>query len=69
MIQTEMIGDRIRHWSNLGFKIRQVETGILYEDAVDIPGLYTYEETDIPIEGEEISAEEALNILIGGVES
>jgi hypothetical protein len=31
--------------------IKQVETGALYEDAVDvIPCKYTYEETDIPIE-------------------
>jgi hypothetical protein len=31
--------------------IRQIETGILYEDAVDvIPCRYTYEESDVPIE-------------------
>lgn len=29
--------------------IRQ-ETGALYEDALDVPGLHTYTETDIPIE-------------------
>lgn len=51
MIVTEMIGDRIRHYSDRGMKIRQVETGKLYEDAVDIvPCPYTYEETDEPIE-------------------
>lgn len=51
MIVTEMIDGRIRHYSDRGVKIRQVETGIIYEDAVDIvPCPYTYEETDDPIE-------------------
>ena len=55
MIVTEMIDDRIQHYSNRGMKIRQVETGIVYEDAVDIvPCPYTYEETDEPIEVEVI---------------
>jgi hypothetical protein len=51
MIQTEMIGDRIRHYSDAGFKILQVETNVTYDDAVDVlPLKYTYTETDIPIE-------------------
>jgi hypothetical protein len=51
MIVTEMIDDRIRHYSDRGMKIRQVETGKLYEDAVDIvPCPYTYVETDEPID-------------------
>lgn len=51
MIVTEMIDDRIRHYSDQGLKILQVETGKLYEDAVDIvPCPYTYDETDEPIE-------------------
>jgi hypothetical protein len=51
MIVTEMIDDRIRHYSDRGMKIRQVETGIIYEDAVDIvPCPYTYVETDEPID-------------------
>ena len=50
-IQTEMIRNRIRHYSDLNMHILQVETGILYEDAVDkMPCRYTYEETDVPIE-------------------
>lgn len=41
---------RIRHYSDIGMMIRQIETGRLYEDAVDrIPCRYTYEETDEPI--------------------
>lgn len=51
MIRTEMIGERIRHYSDTGMKIRQVETETVYEDAVDVmPCRYTYEETDEPIE-------------------
>lgn len=53
MLQSELIenGKRIHHWSDAGMKIRQVETGVLYEDAVDVmPCRYSYEETDVPIE-------------------
>ena len=42
------VGDRtlIKHESDSGFYIRQVETGIEYSSAVDvIPCRYTYEET------------------------
>jgi hypothetical protein len=50
MIQTEMVGNRIRHYSDAGMMIRQIETGVIYVDAVDVvPCRYTYEETDIPI--------------------
>ena len=68
MIQAEMIGERILHYSDQGMKIRQIETGKLYEDAIDVmPCQYTYEETDIPIptEDEEIDDNEALNIILG----
>ena len=68
MIRTEMVGERIRHYSDEGYKIRQVETGAVYDDAVDVvPCRYTYEETDIPVE-DEIEADEALRILMGGAE-
>lgn len=41
----------IRHYSDTGKKIRQVETGIVYEEAIDLkPCRFTYEETDQPIE-------------------
>lgn len=68
MIQTEMIGERILHYSDQNMKIRQIETGKLYEDAIDVmPCQYTYEETDIPIpvDDEEIDDNEALNIILG----
>lgn len=68
MIQAEMIGERILHYSDQNMKIRQIETRKLYEDAIDVmPCQYTYEETDIPIpvDDEEIDDNEALNIILG----
>lgn len=65
MIRTETLDNLIRHYSDTGMKIRQVETGIVYEDAIDVlPCRYTYEETDEPVEGS--GAEEILNVLLGG---
>lgn len=69
MIITEYIEseNRERRYSDQGMKLRQIETGILYDDAVDvIPCPYTYEESDEPIESvdEEATAadyEAALN--------
>lgn len=62
----------IRRHSDRNVLMRQIETGALYGEAVDVPGRYTYEETDIPIEpneGEEdeekSEAEEILNIILG----
>ena len=37
-------------YSDMNIKIKQVETGIIYDDAIDVmPCRFTYEETDIPI--------------------
>ena len=75
MVIEEILNDRlVRHYSNKGMMIKQVETGNEYADAVDvIPCRYTYEETETPIETteEDIRAENAdmksaLNVL--GVE-
>ena len=42
-----------RTYSNENFMIRQIQTGALYNEAIDIENApYTYEETDIPIEVE-----------------
>ncbi len=54
MIQTELLkdGTLIRHYSDTDMMILQTETGIEYEEAVDIaPCRYTYIETDKPIDG------------------
>ena len=58
-----------RTYSDENFKIRQIQTDILYDEAIDVENApYTYEETDIPIEDEDSEAtvedyEEALNEL------
>ena len=67
MIKTENLPMCIRHYSDSGYKIRQVETGELYNDAVDVvPCQYTYEETDEPIDDEPLEADEVVQILLGG---
>lgn len=64
MIIVELVdeGTRERRYSDKNVKLRQIETGNIYEDAVDIiPCRYTYEETDIPIESIEILEEVTTN--------
>lgn len=64
----------VRHWSDKDVRLRQIETGELYDDAVDvIPCRYTYEETDEPIEDvpEEDNPDylrQIINELVGGEE-
>ena len=51
-----------RTYSDENFKIRQIETDILYDEAIDVEDSnYTYEETDIPIEEEEVEEEGDIN--------
>lgn len=64
-----------RTYSDQGFMVRQLETGILYEDPIDVENApYTYEESDILIKKEdfnysyetnsdEISAEEFMALV------
>ena len=54
MVRYEMVSETlIRHYSDAGLRIEQVETGRVYDDAVDaIPCGYTYRETDEPIASE-----------------
>lgn len=43
-----------RTYSDENFKIRQIPTNEIYDEAIDIEeSIYTYEETDIPIEDED----------------
>lgn len=60
MLVEEMITPtRVHHYSDAGMMIRQIETGILYEDAVDqAPCKYTYDETNEPIPEVEREGEE-----------
>lgn len=56
MVVTELLNDEtlVRHYSDSGMMLLQNETGITYEEAIDIvPCPYTYTETDQPIEIEE----------------
>ena len=58
MIKVELVedGERERRYSDQDVMLRKIETGELYDDAVDIiPCPYTYEETDIPIEHPDLS--------------
>lgn len=66
IIEQNLSATRVRHFSDAGMMIRQIETGILYEDAEDkLPCRYTYEETDIPIPAEGADYIEAAKILLG----
>lgn len=61
MIQSEYFnnGTLVKHWSDLGVILLQVETGEKYADPIDVvPCRFTYEETDELIEIEEIPIEE-----------
>ena len=67
MIIVELVDDdtRERRYSDKKMKLRQIETQVLYDDAVDvIPCRYTYEETDIPID-EEPELPEEPNMISG----
>lgn len=67
MIVIENLGSAERRYSDQNVKIRQIETGTLWNDAVNaIPCRYNYEETDIPCDPTEPDAEEILGILLGG---
>lgn len=71
MIKTEkiMIDGRefLRTYSDGGKMIRKVGTDEVYGEAVDpINAGREYEETDEVIEVEEISADDALEIIVGG---
>lgn len=54
MVLEEFVGGNlVRHYSDKSLCLKQVETGIVYEEAIDtMPCQYTYEETDIHIEEE-----------------
>jgi hypothetical protein len=52
MIKAEKFSEtHVKHYSDSGKKIRQIETGRIYDEAVDVvPCRFTYEETDIDAE-------------------
>ena len=68
MIKTEIIGNLIKTYSDLGVKIHGGVPEGDYDEAYDpIDSGRTYTETDIPID-EDVTAEEIVNILTGEAE-
>ena len=78
MIQREFYTQRkdgvklYRTYSDAGMMIRQNETGAEYAEAIDVEGAsYTYEETDMPIDADELTdmrlsaVERSINIITG----
>ena len=74
MIKTEYLneGTLIKHYSDQGFMLLQVETGTKYSDPIDVvPCRYTYKETDELIDNENTELSEveekayAYDILMG----
>lgn len=68
MIKTKTRTDGLIYtYSDVGKKIQKVGTDEIYDTAIDLPNAgYTYAETDVD---SEITAEEALEIIMGGVET
>ena len=67
MIKTETLKSNtlIRHFSDEGKMIRQVETGAIYSEAIDVvPCRYTYEETGEAAE-QPVSGDEFLSMMEG----
>ncbi len=51
IIQEDYLNNLVLTYSDQNYKIRQVETGAVYDEAIDLkPCAYTYEETDEKIE-------------------
>ena len=67
MILEEFLNNNtlVRHYSDRGLKLRQIETGLIYDDPIDInPCPYTYEETQEPIDEQTL---EYMSVLQGEV--
>ena len=53
-----------RTYSDEGYRIKQIETSNVYDEAIDVEDApYTYEETDMPIEEENATEEDYLKAL------
>lgn len=85
MIKQEILEDNpdlIRTYSTAGFKILQVDTGAIYDEAIDIATTtHIYEETDEPIDDSDsedyteldyyegyLTPQEAIDIMFGDQE-
>lgn len=72
MIFTEYYATRndgarlFKTYSDANVKILQVDTGLQYDEAIDIEGsVHTYEETEVPIEYGYLQPQEALDTILG----
>ena len=53
-----------RTYSDEGYRIKQIETSNVYDEAIDVEDApYTYEETDMPIEKENATEQDYLEAL------
>ena len=60
----------VRHYSDKGLKLRQIETGLIYDDPIDInPCPYTYEETAESIDGQTIEYMGVLQEQVDGLKT
>lgn len=69
MIITERIESLrlIRRYSNKGMFIKRIQTGEVFPSAVDpIDSKYTYKETNVRIDSEHLTPQEALDVIFGG---
>lgn len=59
----------VRTYSDTGYRVKQDQTNIVYDEAVDNENSgYTYTETEERAEGEELEAQEAIDLIFGGME-
>ena len=64
MIKTEIIGNFVKTYSDIGMKIHGGMPEADYDETYDPIGLgRTYTETDIPVETDEATAEEMIDML------
>lgn len=67
MIIIENLGNAERRYSDKNVKLRKIEDGTLWNDAVDIiPCRFTYEETETPIDQDPMESQDALDSIFGG---
>ena len=67
MIITEQINEQVeRRYSDLGVKIKKIEDGTLWNDAIDtIPCRFTYVETSYSVDDEDATEQDLLDALNG----
>lgn len=62
MLYTEILEDGRTHTYSDTYKIKQLDTGVIYDNAVDTI-FHAYKETDIPLEEKELTDAEFRSII------